>query len=433
MNKQKTYLCRIFIFCCTILVLSASMLFIGISSNHSLNAEEAVETKTEASTAFTYNPITKIKLNHTSISIKEGKKSVIKATIKYGKDTSSKNEPYIWTSKNTSIATVNSKGKVKAIKAGKTYIICRSESGAVKARCKVIVREPYNAIKNLKLDKDQIKLNKNDKRTLTPTITYSRKQRKNYACEPVIWSSNNDKIATVNQKGVVTGKSNGTTYIKLSSKYSNKTIKCKVTVQKTKYIAITFDDGPGEYTDTLLDALQKYHSKATFFVLGNRVNSYSSQLKREYELGMEVGSHTYAHKNLKTLSKKEIISEITKTKKAVKKIIGKEPTVLRPPYGNYNETVSKNAGVPMIYWSVDTEDWKYKNANYVKKTILNKAKDGEIILLHDIHETSVQGFIKALPKLRKNGYEMVTISELYAVKGKKMKNGVMYYGPGYDK
>ena len=148
---------------------------------------------------------------------------------------------------------------------------------------------------------------------------------------------------------------------------------------------------------------------------------------------MEISSHTYSHQNLKTLSKKKIKSEIFKTRDAVKKVTGNAPTLLRPPYGNYNSTVSKNAGVPMIYWSVDTEDWKHRNANYISKYIVSHAGDGEIVLLHDIHPTSVDGFIKALPKLRKKGYELVTVSELYAIKGKTLKKGVMYFGPNRDK
>lgn len=406
---------------------------ISLLSAYNLNAEEAFDIPEETTTSSTVNLITNISLNHSSLTITKGKKSILKATVKYGNDTSLDNETYVWSSKNTSVATISKNGKIKAVSAGKTYIICSSTSGKIKARCKVIVREPYNPVKTIKLDKDQIRLNKKDKRTLTPVITYANKKRKKYAPEEIIWKSSNNKVATVNQKGVVTGKSNGSAYIKATSKYTNKTVKCKVTVQKTKYIAFTFDDGPGEYTDTLLNSLKKYHSKATFFVVGNRVGSYSSQLKREYALGMEIGSHTYSHQNLTSISKKSVISEIEKAKKAIKNITGAEPTVLRPPYGNYNETVSKYAGVPLIYWSVDTEDWKYKNASYVKRTVLNTAADGQIVLMHDIHQTTVQGFVKALPKLRKSGYEMVTVSELYAIKGKKMKNGVMYYGPNRDK
>ena len=407
---------------------------ISICGHRSFHASEAptasAEPKTEAENNLQYNPITKITLAQKSISITKGKKTGIKATVTYGKNTDLENEPFEWTSKDKNIVTISKTGILKAEKAGKTYIICSSKTGKVKVRCKITVREPYNKITSIKLKSSHIQLGKNDTRTIKPVINYGKNTK--YTNEPISWSSMNNKIATV-KNGVVKGKKNGTTYIKVQSKYTNKVAKLKVTVKKTKYIAFTFDDGPGDYTNKLLTALDKYQSKATFFVLGNRVNAYKKQLKREYDLGMEVGSHTYAHKNLKSLNKAAIKSEITKTRDAVKKIIGENPTLLRPPYGNFNTTVSKNAGVPMIYWSVDTEDWKHRNVKYVSKYILDHSHDGEIILLHDIHPTSVDGFIKALPKLKKKGFELVTVSDLYAIKGKKLKNGVMYYGPNRDK
>ena len=416
--------------------LGFSIAFANSKPSHAVESSSTIETTAsdvvETSTTPEINLIKKITLNHSSLTLTKGKKSVLKAKVTYDGDSFDTNEDYVWSSKNKSVATISKNGKVVAVKAGKTYIICSSQSGNVKVRCKITVRNPYNPVKTIKLDKDQMRLNKKDKRVLKPIITYGDKKKKKYAHEELIWRSSNNKVATVNKNGKVTWKSNGTAYIKATSKYTNKSVKCKVFVQNTKYIAITFDDGPGEYTNTLLDALEKYHSKATFFVLGNRAAAYSSQLKRENNLGMEIGSHTYSHKNLKAIPKKEVISEINNTKKAVKDVIGVEPSLLRPPYGNYNATVSKHAGVPMIYWSVDTEDWKYKNASYVKRTVLNFASDGQIVLLHDIHQTTVQGFIKALPSLRKQGYELVTVSELYAIKGKTLKKGVMYYGPYRD-
>lgn len=414
-------------------IIATSLVFIlsltvGFSvANQSRKILHADEVK---KTTANYNSITSIKLNKASLTISGGKKSVITASVTYGKDTSLSNEPYNWTSKDSGVATVDKTGKIKAVKPGETYIICSSQSGNVKARCKVSVHAPYNTIKSIKLSSSELQLDKKGKRKLTPIISYGKKTQ--YAAEPLLWSSSNNKIVTV-KNGVLKGKKNGTAYISVKSKYTNKSAKCKVIVKNVKYIAITFDDGPGEYTDKLLNALEKNHSKATFFVLGNRANAYKKQLKREAQLGMEIGSHTYSHQNLKTLSKKKIKSEIFKTRDAVKKVTGSAPTLLRPPYGNYNSTVSKNAGVPMIYWSVDTEDWKHRNANYISKYIVSHAGDGEIVLLHDIHPTSVDGFIKALPKLRKKGYELVTVSELYAIKGKNLKKGVMYFGPNRDK
>ena len=425
MNKLKKY---IYLSLAAIVFLTTCLITLQNTAKE-LNAQETQMYSDSKDTSAKYNLITRITLSKTSMGITKNKKSIIKAYVKYENNTDLENEPIIWSSKNPQIASVDKNGKIKALKAGKTYIICSSLSGNIKVRCKVTVREPYNVIKSINFDRKEMQLGKKDKRTLTPIIKYDKKTQ--YANEPVIWSSSNNKIATV-KNGVIKGKKNGTAYIYAKSKYTNKSAKCEIKVKKTKYIAITFDDGPGDYTDKLLDALEKYHSKATFFILGNRVNTYKKQLKRAYNLGMEIGSHSYSHKNLKISSKATIKAEISKTRDAVNKIIGQNPTLFRPPYGNYNKTVQKYVKAPMIYWSVDTEDWKHKNAKYVSKYILNNAGKNQIILLHDIHPTSVDGFIKALPKLRKKGYELVTVSELYAIKGKTLKNGVMYYGPDKD-
>lgn len=428
MKKQK----QLFVFLLILISLISGSLIV-LPRNHLLNASEAqVLTSIQKTDAndLQYNPISKITLTQKSISITKGKKSAVKAKVTYGKNTDLDNEPYEWKSKNPNIASINSKGIITAKKAGKTYVICSSKSGSIKVRCKITVREPYNKVTSIQLKVSHIQLGKNDIRTIEPVIKYG-KQRK-YANEPVSWSSTDNKIATV-KNGKIKGKKNGTTYIKVKSKYTNKVARCKVTVKKTKYIAFTFDDGPGGYTDKLVNALDKYHSKATFFVLGNRVNAYKKQLKHAFDLGMEIGSHTWAHKNLILLPKSGVKSEILKARNTIRNVIGENPTVLRPPYGNSNQTVSKYAGVPMIYWSVDTEDWKHKNVKYISQYIIKHARDGEIILLHDIHQTSVNGFIKALPTLRKQGFELVTVSELYAIKGKKLKKGVMYYSPNKDR
>lgn len=421
----------------SIIAFSIALFFVSafyvVSADHNANTNTSDTSwkPQETSTDEPINNIKSITLSQSVLNITNNKKGALTASINYEQKTSAKKDSIVWTSKDPNIATVSDNGIVTAVNCGKTYIICSSKNGIVKARCKIIVRAPYNSVKEISFTKDQIRLGKKDQRILTPSVTYGNKT--NFDNEPLIWSSSDNQVATVSKNGVVKGKSDGTAYIKVKSKFSNKTAKCKVTVQKVKYVAFTFDDGPGEYTNKLLDGLEKYHGQATFFILGNRASAYKKQLQRQYSLGMEIGSHTYAHKNLKTLSKKEIESEISKTNKAVKNIIGTTPTLLRPPYGNYNKTVSKKAGVPMIYWSVDTLDWKYKNAKYVSKTILKSAKDGEILLLHDIHQTSVDGFLKALPKLRKEGFELVTVSELYQIKGKKLKKGVMYFGPNKDK
>lgn len=288
-----------------------------------------------------------------------------------------------------------------------------------------------NTIVSIELGQEKVRLNPGDNRYLNATVIYT--DSKTLPKEIYTWYSNDSNIATVDQKGVVTGVSKGTTYICLKGNTSNIVAKCKVTVKKTKYIAFTFDDGPGAYTDKLLNSLDQYDYKATFFVLGNRLENYGNILNKAYELDMEIGSHTYSHPNLLKLTKKEIKKELTKNKKLIKEYTGEKPTLFRPPYGNYNKIVSENCGTPMIYWSIDFEDWKYKDTKYVYKKILSTAKDGEIVLLHDIHKTTVKGFKKALPKLKKRNFELVTVSELYKIKGVDLETGKMHYKPAYDK
>ncbi len=286
-------------------------------------------------------------------------------------------------------------------------------------------KKKYNQIKSIQLSEKKVRLNVKNHRYLKVRIAYKSKKQKNN--EKIIWTSQNKNIATVSQAGVVTGKKKGSTYITVKSEFSGIQAKCKVTVGKTKYIAITFDDGPGIYTNQLLNALENYDSKATFLLVGANVSSYSKQVKREHSLFMQIGNHSWSHANLKAISKKQVSSQINRSKNAIKQMTGENPSIFRPPYGNYNSTVASAVDVPMIYWSVDTLDWKYRNNKYVCSTILKYANDGEVVLLHDIHKTSVEGFIKALPTLIKRHYELVTVSELFQIHGKKMKKGVMYF------
>ncbi|MBQ7595151.1 MAG: polysaccharide deacetylase family protein, partial [Clostridia bacterium] len=195
-----------------------------------------------------------------------------------------------------------------------------------------------------------------------------------------------------------------------------------------KLIAITFDDGPAgaDSTGKLLDNLDKYNARVTFFVVGNRVANYASTLKREYEMGNQIGSHSYTHANLAKLSEQKIKDEISKTDSAIKKVIGVEPDCMRPPYGSINDTVKKVVGKHIITWSIDTLDWKYKNAETVCNNIVNKAFDGAIVLLHDLYPTSVEGALKAMKILQEKGYAFVTVDELAELRGVKMSNSKVY-------
>lgn len=191
-----------------------------------------------------------------------------------------------------------------------------------------------------------------------------------------------------------------------------------------KCIAITFDDGPGPYTDKLLGMLAEYRAHSTFFVLGGNAKAYPKELKNEVAAGMEVGDHTYDHKDLTTLSSAGIHSEVKRTQHAIESIGGVTPKVLRPPYGAIDAKVRKAVGLPMILWKDDTLDWRDRNAKIVSRRVQKMASRNAVILLHDIHPTSVQAMATVLPALTKRGYTLVPVSTLYA--GQKLKPGHAY-------
>lgn len=195
-----------------------------------------------------------------------------------------------------------------------------------------------------------------------------------------------------------------------------------------KLIAVTFDDGPGKCADMLLDGLSERDVKCTFFLVGKNVASYSSQVRRMWEEGHEVASHTYDHARLGALSRSDVADEVLKADDALDKAIGLDLNYnLRPPYGDVNDNALSAVGTPCFYWTVDTCDWKTLNADSVYNEIINKAKDGSVILLHELYESSVKGALRAIDTLQEQGYEFVTISELFYRRGISLTNGEMYY------
>ena len=192
-------------------------------------------------------------------------------------------------------------------------------------------------------------------------------------------------------------------------------------------VALTFDDGPGPYTNRLLDALKKYNAKATFFLVGRSISNYSSVVKRAYKLGCEIGSHTYDHPMLSSLSDAGIQSQMSRTDSLIKSITGQKATVMRPPYGDCNSRVLANMTVPAIMWSIDTRDWEHRNVSQTISITMSQVQDGSIILMHDIHQTSVTAAEQLIPMLQNKGYQLVTVSELAKYKGKKLSAGQKYY------
>ncbi len=196
-----------------------------------------------------------------------------------------------------------------------------------------------------------------------------------------------------------------------------------------KLIAFGFDDGPSRYTPRLLDGLKFRNAKVTFFVLSNRVGSNAATIKRAYDEGHEIGNHSWNHPSLNRLSWNSIIKQISWTNSEIRKITGETPKLLRPPYGSSNRNVTRAAGsqgMSVVFWDVDPRDWQYRNAARVKNNILRAAHDGAIIVIHDTHSTSVTGALQAIDELKGRGYSVVTISEMFRLKGQSMVNGAAY-------
>lgn len=192
-------------------------------------------------------------------------------------------------------------------------------------------------------------------------------------------------------------------------------------------IALTFDDGPGEHTERLLEFLQFYQARATFFMLGPRVNAYPDAVRKIVEAGCELGNHTTNHLKLTDYAADIVASEINVTKDAVYQITGQAPTMVRPPYGAANEIVQSVAEAPLVLWSVDTLDWQTRDAGLISEHILNYVKDGDIILMHDIYPETVQAVIETIPVLQQEGYQIVTVSEMARARGITLENGAKYY------
>lgn len=198
-------------------------------------------------------------------------------------------------------------------------------------------------------------------------------------------------------------------------------------------VALTFDDGPGEGTTAqILDVLEENNAVATFFELGANVQNVegaSDLLNRELDLGCEIGTHSWDHPNLFTLSDDAIKQQAEKSKAAIKKATGQEPTVFRAPYGNGNDKISKLFGLPGINWSVDTLDWSSRNASSIVSVVKSYKGhlDGQVILMHSIYDFSANATKELVPWLKSEGYQLVTVSDLLRYKYNTEPEAV-YYG-----
>lgn len=192
-------------------------------------------------------------------------------------------------------------------------------------------------------------------------------------------------------------------------------------------IALTFDDGPGEYTEELINCLVENNAKATFFMLGQNVEAYPEIAKKLSDAGMELGNHSYSHPDLVTIGAEAAAQQVSNTDAALKAATGFEATVMRPPGGSFNDSVKAAINHPLIIWSIDTRDWATKSEDQTYQVVMDNAQDGSVVLMHDIHEWSVKAAIRMIPDLIAKGFKLVTVSELAEAKGETLQNGAAYY------
>jgi peptidoglycan/xylan/chitin deacetylase (PgdA/CDA1 family) len=197
-----------------------------------------------------------------------------------------------------------------------------------------------------------------------------------------------------------------------------------VDCRRVRCVALTFDDGPGPYTRQLLTTLARYDAKATFFVVGQNVVASPAIVRAEIAAGHEVGNHSWSHRDLSRLSRKDLTDQLTWDDQAIQNAAGSRPVLIRPPYGAISATLRSSVDRPLILWNVDTLDWKFRNSKHVTQAALAAVRPGSIVLMHDIHPTTVQAVPQILDALSRQGYHFVTVSQLEA--GTSLQPGHVY-------
>lgn len=193
------------------------------------------------------------------------------------------------------------------------------------------------------------------------------------------------------------------------------------------YVALTFDDGPKASTTTvLLDGLARRGVRATFFVIGENVEGNELLLQRMEGEGHQIGLHTYHHKSLDQLNAAGFYAEVDSLRATLTALVGREEFMLRPPYGMMNAATQARAAAPIVLWSVDPEDWSDRDTARQVAAITEAARDGDIILLHDIYPSSVDTALQVVDTLMARGFHFVTVEELFAIRGQTPENGKVY-------
>lgn len=288
-------------------------------------------------------------------------------------------------------------------------------------------KEPLNPIKTEKL---YINFDKDELITLEDCVrekVISQFAKKNEVSEDQI------QLVKINESGVVmdvNGKEENLAYDKSSFVMNNENIPSllkyeKIHVEKREIdptkpmIAFTFDDGPSPgNTERILQALEKVGGRATFFQLGYLMEIYPETVRKVVESGSEVANHSYAHDWLTEKSLEDALADIQSVNDIAFSITGNEVKLVRPPYGAYNSAIKEGITEKVVMWDVDTRDWESKNTESIIKMTKQYSYDGAIVLFHDIHSATIPAVEELITYYDELGYQFVTVSELYEIKGK---------------
>jgi peptidoglycan/xylan/chitin deacetylase (PgdA/CDA1 family) len=212
----------------------------------------------------------------------------------------------------------------------------------------------------------------------------------------------------------------------------NAALKARAIDPDKKLIALTFDDGPSNMnTNTILDVLEQYNARATFFVVGKLIENHEETIARAISLGCEIGTHTWGHSDFTKYPKRVLIESLTKVDEAMKANFGYNMTLFRPPYASINKDVedaAKDMGYIMVLWSGSSHDWSIKDVNKIYKNTFHCAQDGAIVLFHDIYPFTAEAIERIVPDLIEQGYQLVTVSELIAMDEEPVVIGDRYGG-----
>lgn len=197
-------------------------------------------------------------------------------------------------------------------------------------------------------------------------------------------------------------------------------------IKDAKLVAFTFDDGPSKYTLDIANILEEYNARATFFEVGYNIKAHPEITKELSDRGFEIGNHTTDHSKLTKLTQEKYLSKINDNNEIFKELTGKDMPYLRPPYGSYNDKIKASVGVPIVTWSLDTRDWESRNKDKVIEMVMSNIKEGDIILFHDLYESTRDAVKELMPLLKEEGYQAVSVTELFASKGISLEAGASY-------